>query len=82
MLDRVWWIWQMQDPENRVGLVPGMNTVGMNHPMVKRQMRGGSRPQSAEEVIVDLGWTAPAIPLSKLNDNLGGIDGAMCYVYV
>lgn len=24
MLDRVWWIWQMIDPENRIQAVPGL----------------------------------------------------------
>lgn len=23
MIDRVWWIWQMQDPENRMNVLPG-----------------------------------------------------------
>lgn len=23
MIDRVWWIWQMQDPDNRMGVLPG-----------------------------------------------------------
>ena len=75
MLDRVWFIWQMQDPANRVDLVPGMGAMGMSHPM-RRQA------QSAEDIIVDLGWTAPPIPLSKLNDVLGGNDGKFCYIYV
>jgi tyrosinase len=22
MVDRIWWIWQMQDPENRMGVLP------------------------------------------------------------
>jgi tyrosinase len=22
MIDRIWWIWQMQDPENRMGVLP------------------------------------------------------------
>jgi len=23
MIDRIWWIWQMQDPENRMNVLPG-----------------------------------------------------------
>lgn len=78
MLDRVWWIWQMQDPENRVDLVPGMGAMGMNHPM-RREPQAQEDP---EDIIVDLGWTAPPISLAKLNDMLGGNDGKFCYVYV
>jgi tyrosinase len=22
MIDRIWWIWQMQDPEKRMGVLP------------------------------------------------------------
>ncbi|KAB5562845.1 hypothetical protein GE09DRAFT_1109963 [Coniochaeta sp. 2T2.1] len=29
MLDRVWWIWQMQDPEKRIDLIPGAGAMGM-----------------------------------------------------
>lgn len=72
----MWWIWQMRDPENRVDLVLAMGAMGMNHP-TKRQQQ-----ESAEDIIVDLGWTAPPIPLSKLVDMLGGNDGKFCYVYV
>ncbi len=83
MLDRVWWIWQMQEPDTRVDLVPGLAApvVEMTHPMkfVKRQaMRG----KTAKDFVVELGWTAPAVTLDKLNDNLGGNDGQFCYVYV
>ena len=65
----------MQDPENRVNLVPGMAAVGMSHPM-RRQA------QNADNIIVDLGWTAGPVALSKLNDLLGGNDGQFCYIYV
>lgn len=78
MLDRVWWIWQMQDPENRVDLVPGMAAQEMNHPTKREPQAGGS----AEDMIVDLGWTAPPVELAKLNDMLGGHDGKFCYIYV
>lgn len=71
MLDRVWWIWQMQDPENRVNLIPGGAAMNMTHG--KRGM---------EDVIVDLGWTAPPVKLVDLNDQLGGNGGQFCYYYV
>lgn len=74
MLDRVWWIWQMQDPENRIDDIPGAGAMGMPG-------MGGMR-RSVEDVIVDLGWIAPAVPLANLNDNLGGNGGKFCYYYV
>ncbi len=43
MLDRVWWIWQMQDPDNRVNLIPGMGAEEMI-----------MRRQSMEDQVVDL----------------------------
>ena len=82
MLDRVWWIWQMQDPENRVHLVPGLGAQQMNHPMMlaglaERQTgleylekRQANRGKTAKDYVVDLGWTAPMVTLDKLNDNL------------
>jgi tyrosinase len=27
MLDRIWWIWQMQDPENRLNVFPNGQTL-------------------------------------------------------
>lgn len=27
MIDRIWWIWQMQDPENRMNVLPGSPSV-------------------------------------------------------
>jgi tyrosinase len=78
MLDRVWWIWQMQDPEKRIDLIPGAGAMGMPG-------MGGMRKRStgaAAEEIVDLAWVAPPVPLAKLNDNLGGNDGQFCYIYV
>jgi tyrosinase len=81
MLDRVWWIWQMQDPVNRINLIPGAGAMGMPGMggMGGMRKRDG---QSAQDEIVDLAWVAPPVPLSKLNDNLGGNDGQFCYYYV
>ncbi len=75
MLDRVWWIWQMQDPENRINEIPGGGAMAMSltHTL-KRDDRGNA--------IVDLGWLAPPVKLSELNDQLGGNGGKMCYIYI
>ena len=61
----------MQDPENRVNLIPGGAAMNMTHG--KRGM---------EDVIVDLGWTAPPVKLVDLNDQLGGNGGQFYYYYV
>ncbi|KAH8901803.1 Di-copper centre-containing protein [Coniochaeta sp. PMI_546] len=74
MLDRVWWIWQMQDPDKRINAIPGAGAMGM--PGM------GGMCRSVQDTIVDLGWIAPPVPLAKLNDNLGGNDGNFCYYYV
>lgn len=76
MLDRLWWIWQMQDPENRVDAVPGQAAI---------EMPGMERPEGEEDihkVVVDLGWTAPGVKLMDLNEQMGGLGGEMCYIYV
>ena len=83
MLDRVWWIWQMQDPDARVDLIPGQGAQSMSHPMARDpDYKPVPRATPAKDTIVDLGWTAPPIALGKLNDLLGGNDGKVCYIYV
>ncbi|KAL2142548.1 hypothetical protein VTI28DRAFT_1051 [Corynascus sepedonium] len=90
MLDRVWWIWQMQDPANRVHAVPGSSAVPMPPMLMMRdgELTIGEAPaalqkrQNVSDLIVDLGWTAPSVKLMDLNDVLGGLSGEMCYIYV
>ncbi len=80
MLDRVWWLWQMQDPENRVGAIPGGAAMGMSHPgMGGMGMKGR---WALKDEIVDLGWIAGPTPLTDLTDQLGGNGGQFCYIYV
>ncbi|KAK3301769.1 uncharacterized protein B0T15DRAFT_563343 [Chaetomium strumarium] len=81
MLDRVWWIWQMQDPEHRIDAVPGQAAM----PMPPHEGHGGMKPRAAPNVsdlVVDLGWTAPPVKLMDLNEQLGGLGGELCYIYV
>jgi tyrosinase len=80
-LDRLWWIWQMQDPENRIDAVPSVkspqsSTPGLGHNHNHR------RAQDPNDAIIDLEWLAPPIKLMEANDQLGGNGGAFCYVYV
>ncbi|KAH6612253.1 hypothetical protein B0J18DRAFT_414358 [Chaetomium sp. MPI-SDFR-AT-0129] len=80
MLDRVWWIWQMQDPENRVDKVPGTST---SMPMPGHGgMSMVAKREDVQDAVVDLGWTAPAVRLMDLNEQMGGLGGELCYIYV
>ncbi len=74
MLDRVWWIWQMQDPENRINAIPD-SSGAMPHQHTLRRDNPG-------DAMVDLAWIAPPVKLSELNDQLGGNGGQICYIYV
>ncbi|KAJ9150246.1 Di-copper centre-containing protein [Pleurostoma richardsiae] len=74
-LDRLWWIWQMQDPENRLDAIPYANSSTMM-PMKDR------RATDPKDTIVDLEWLGPSIKLLETHDQLGGNDGAFCYVYI
>ncbi|KAH8878706.1 Di-copper centre-containing protein [Thozetella sp. PMI_491] len=74
-LDRLWWVWQMQDPDARLNAIPGvseMNMPGMNH----------KRVTDPSTIIVDMEWLGPPIKLMETHDPLGGNGGAFCYVYV
>ncbi|KAI1354218.1 Di-copper centre-containing protein [Xylaria sp. FL0043] len=72
-LDRLWWIWQMQDPENRLYAIPFVN-MNMTMPM--------KRAVDPHNVTVDMEWLGPPINLLETHDQLGGNGGAFCYVYV
>lgn len=75
-LDRLWWIWQMQDPDMRLNVVPTAET-----PPLHAHGRRGSDP-TGKNTMIDLEFLAPAIPLLEAHDQLGGNGGAFCYVYV
>ncbi|KLU86054.1 hypothetical protein MAPG_05073 [Magnaporthiopsis poae ATCC 64411] len=80
-LDRLWRLWQMQDPENRV---QGSNSI----PDPNRMSPAPGAPRLApgtklEDVKVDLMWLAtPPVTLRELNDQFGGSNGKFCYYYV
>ncbi|POS73933.1 hypothetical protein DHEL01_v207667 [Diaporthe helianthi] len=71
-LDRLWWIWQMQDPDKRLNAVPTVTMPPM--PMIRRA--------DPANMTVDMAWLGPEIPLLETHDQLGGNGGAFCYVYV
>lgn len=75
-LDRLWWIWQMQDAENRLYAVP---SGGMPMKMKNRQEEDPEDPMDTD---VDMEWLGPSIKLRETHDQLGGYNGAFCYIYV
>jgi tyrosinase len=93
MLDRVWWLWQMQDPKNRVDAIPSSDIVipipDLTLPgqklmmMIKKRQEGNNNNNNTNiaEEVVDLGWTAPPAKLGDLNEQLGGLGGQFCYIY-
>lgn len=74
-LDRLWWIWQMQDAEKRLYALPN-GTMPMDMKSHRRQMT------DPMDTIVDMEWLGPPIKLLETHDQLGGNGGAFCYVYV
>lgn len=90
MLDRVWWIWQMQDPAHRVNEVPGHASLpmpdhgggGMEMAIAMAHAKMMARQGDVRDQVVDLGWTAPGARLGDLNEQLGGLGGEFCYIYV
>lgn len=83
MLDRVWWLWQMQDPAARLHAIP--TAGGAMPPHQLRDEWAARRPRADEDprdVVIDLGWIAPEIPLLEATDQLGGNGGRFCYIYV
>lgn len=67
MIDRTWWIWQMQDLNTRLKAVSG--TIG---PM-------GVGVNGTLDDDVDLSVNAPKV---KLGDLLDTMNGPFCYIYV
>ena len=74
-LDRLWWIWQMQDVDNRLNALPNVSM-----PMdvkIARQME-----DDPLDTMVDMQWLGAPIKLVETHDQMGGNGGAFCYVYV
>jgi tyrosinase len=72
MVDRVWWIWQNQDIENRRNVIAGTVTM-MNQPL--------SRNGTLNDTIslgVALEETSPNITNA---DAMSTLAGPFCYIY-
>lgn len=71
MIDRVWWIWQMQDLEKRLTDV-SMTMTMMNFPP--------SRNGTLDDVN-NLGLLYGDVKTRDLMNTLGGMGGKLCYIY-
>lgn len=71
MVDRVWWIWQLQDLETRLGAV-----AGSKGPFG----RGGGLGSLLDDV--NLGLVGGGVSLGSLLDTMGGMGGEFCYIYM
>jgi len=72
MIDRVWWLWQLQDLATR-------------RMQVSKTITMGNQPPSRNGTLDDrfgLGILGPEIPLSEMMETMGGFDGEFCYIYV
>lgn len=72
MIDRIWWIWQLQDLSKRLTAVSGTITFNDAPP---------SRNATLDDDVY-LGVIAPPVKLGSLLDTLDWLDGEFCYIYV
>lgn len=72
MIDRGWWIWQIQGLPGRLNGIAG-TIKPMNNPP--------SRKGTLDDVL-DMGVLGDAVRLGDALDTLGGLGGEFCYVYV
>ncbi|KAK4447184.1 tyrosinase [Podospora aff. communis PSN243] len=84
-LDRLWWMWQMQDPEERLNAVPMYGKVipmdhGAHGAKVKHKRQRETDPN---KMVMDMQWLSPLkSPLMEAHDQLGSNGGAYCYIYI
>jgi tyrosinase len=71
-IDRTWWIWQNQAPEQRTSAIAGTITLNNSPP---------SRDGTLEDPI-DLGVNAAVVSISSVMSTTGLTGGPLCYVYV
>jgi len=70
-IDRIWWIWQMQDLAKRLEEVSFTITMGNRPPSVNGTL----------EDVNNLGLLAGDVKTRDLMSTLGGMDGRLCYIY-
>lgn len=71
-IDRIWWIWQMIDPQNRLWGNNAINGTGtfLNLPP--------SPPQTLDTTI-EMPWITDNVP--KIRDLMSTTQGPFCYIY-
>ncbi|KAK4626285.1 Tyrosinase-like protein orsC [Fulvia fulva] len=67
-MDFLWYVWQYQDPQNRVEVIAGTLTVNNSPP---------SRNATLDDII-ELGVNAPGM---KIRDAVSTLKGPFCYIY-
>lgn len=82
MLDRVWWVWQMQDPENQLNAIATADTTGMDRMIAEHgpQSKDGKVKRIFNEIAIDLRWTAPPAKLMDMTEALGRLGGILSYL--
>ncbi|KAK3367888.1 hypothetical protein B0H63DRAFT_87371 [Podospora didyma] len=71
MIDRVWWIWQLQDLNKRLAEISMTKTMN-------------NFPPSANGTLDDLsglGILAPDVKVRELMNSMGGLGGKFCFIY-
>ncbi|SPQ25703.1 18e28050-06f6-45fc-b018-0118a96aaa27 [Thermothielavioides terrestris] len=71
MIDRVWWIWQLQDLDRRLAEVSMTRTMNNMPPS----------PNGTLDDPSGLGVLAPDVPVRELMSTMGGLGGKFCYIY-
>ncbi|KAH7364797.1 hypothetical protein BKA65DRAFT_492035, partial [Rhexocercosporidium sp. MPI-PUGE-AT-0058] len=72
MIDRVWWLWQNQDPANRLNAISGTGTL-MNMP---------PSANTTLDTIVDVGYAGnEGYGPIAMRDLMSTVDGPFCYTY-
>ena len=71
MVDRVWWIWQMQNLERRLQEVSFTKTWNNNPPSENGTLEDYS----------GLGVLAEDVKVGELMSTMGGLGGRFCYIY-
>lgn len=71
MIDRVWWIWQMQDLETRLAQVS----------MTKTMMNIPPSENGTLDDLSGLGLLAEEVKVRELMSTMGGLGGKFCYMY-
>ncbi|KAK4446285.1 hypothetical protein QBC34DRAFT_470052 [Podospora aff. communis PSN243] len=70
-IDRIWWIWQLQNLERRLEEVSHTQTMYNNPPS----------PNGTLEDVNNLGVLAGDVKTRDLMSTMGGMGGRLCYIY-